>query len=137
MKIATDVFHHVQMFSPLHTAAASGQISVVRLLLELGVEVDAVNVHGNSALHIACLNGQDVVVSKLLEYEATVNSINNKGMVRKHFLICIFDLPECLCFPSLDKSSVCLFFGPRLYQTFFCGTKKIGSICCYFVKGQI
>ena len=70
-----------QMFSPLHTAAASGQISVVRLLLELGVEVDAVNVHGNSALHIACLNGQDVVVSKLLEYQATVNSINNKGMV--------------------------------------------------------
>ena len=69
------------MFTPLHAAAASGQISVVRLLLELGVEVDAVNAHGNSPLHISCLNGQDVVVSKLLEYSAQVNSVNNKGMV--------------------------------------------------------
>ena len=78
------------MFTPLHTAAASGQISVVRLLLELGVEVDAVNANGNSPLHIACLNGQDVVVSKLLEYQASVNSVNHKGMVSGFFLFKCF-----------------------------------------------
>lgn len=72
------------MYTPLHAAAASGQISVVRLLLEYGVEVDAVNIHGNTPLHIACLNGQDVVVSKLLEYSASPNSVNNKGMVRNY-----------------------------------------------------
>jgi serine/threonine-protein phosphatase 6 regulatory ankyrin repeat subunit B len=54
------------MYTPLHAASASGQVSVVKLLLELGVEFDAVNIHGNTALHIACLNGQDVVVSELL-----------------------------------------------------------------------
>lgn len=69
------------MYTPLHSAAASGQISVVSLLLDLGVEVDAVNMFGNTPLHIACLNGQDVVVNKLLEYSAAVNSVNNKGMV--------------------------------------------------------
>lgn len=71
-----------QMYTPLHAAASSGQISVVRLLLEYSVEVDAVNTYGNTPLHIACLNGQDVVVSKLLEYSANPNSVNNKGMVR-------------------------------------------------------
>lgn len=71
------------MYTPLHAASASGQISVVRLLLELGVEVDSVNIHGNSPLHIACLNGQDVVVSKLIEFSASVNAVNNMGMVSK------------------------------------------------------
>lgn len=71
-----------QMYTPLHAAAASGQISVVKLLLELGVEVDAVNIYGNTALHVACLNGQDIVVSKLLEFHAAVNAVNHKGMVR-------------------------------------------------------
>ena len=61
--------------------ASSGQVSVVKLLLELGVEVDAVNVHGNTALHIACLNGQDVVVTELIGYGASINSINHRGMV--------------------------------------------------------
>ena len=70
-----------QMYTPLHAAAASGQISVVKLLLELGVEVDAVNTFGNTALHVACLNGQDIVVSKLLEFHAAVNAVNHKGMV--------------------------------------------------------
>ena len=71
-----------QMYTPLHAASASGQISVVNLLLELGVEVDAVNSVGNTSLHVACLNGQDIVVNKLLDNGASINAVNNKGMVR-------------------------------------------------------
>ena len=78
----------VQMYTPLHAAAASGQISVVKLLLELGVEVDAVNIYGNTALHVACLNGQDIVVSKLLEFHAAINAVNHKGMVSVIGLFC-------------------------------------------------
>lgn len=69
------------MYTPLHTSAVSGQVNVVKLLLELGVEVDAVNAFGNTALHIACLNGQDMVLNELLSYNASLNSVNNKGMV--------------------------------------------------------
>ena len=71
----------VQMYTPLHAASASGQISVVKLLLDLGVEVDAVNVHGNTSLHIACLNGQDIVLSELLACTAQINAINCRGHV--------------------------------------------------------
>ena len=71
----------LQMYTPLHVSSASGQISVVKLLLEMGVEVDAVNSYGNASLHIACLNGQDVVVSELIAYGAGLNTANCKGQV--------------------------------------------------------
>ena len=70
-----------QMFTPLHAAAASGQISVVRLLLELGAEVDGLNVHDNTSLHVACLNGQDIVASELISYKSSLNALNRKGQV--------------------------------------------------------
>ena len=69
------------MYTPLHVASAGGQISVVKLLLDLGVEVDAVNAHGNTSLHIACLNGQDVVVRELVSYDAVMDAVNHKGQV--------------------------------------------------------
>lgn len=76
----------LQMYTPLHAAASSGQITVVKFLLEYQVEVDAVNVHGNTALHIACLNGQDPVVTELLQFGASINSVNHRGMVSNHSL---------------------------------------------------
>lgn len=78
----TDVFRCCcQMYTPLHASVTSGQVSVVKLLLELGVEVDAVNCYGNTALHVACLNSQDTVVNELLMFGASINAVNNKGLV--------------------------------------------------------
>ena len=71
-----------QLYTPLHAASASGQISMVKFLLENNAEVDAVNSLGNTCLHIACLNGQDVVVSELVAAGAQVNAVNGKGQVR-------------------------------------------------------
>lgn len=70
------------MYTPLHAACASGQISVVRQLLDLGVEVDAVSGHGNTSLHIACLNGQDMAASELIAHGASINAANQRGQVR-------------------------------------------------------
>ena len=55
---------------------------MVRLLLELGADVDAINDHGSTSLHVACLNGQDVVVSELIGHGAVVNALNYRGQVR-------------------------------------------------------
>ena len=73
----------LQLYTPLHAACASGQISVVRLLLEFGVELDAVTSHGNTSLHIVCLNGQDLVACELVANGATLDLPNNKGQVRR------------------------------------------------------
>ena len=80
----------VQMFTPLHSASASGQINVVRLLLDYGVEVDAVSCHGNTSLHIACLNGQDMVASELIAHGAAIDTPNNKGHVIIFYTFCDF-----------------------------------------------
>lgn len=106
----------VQMYTPLHAAAASGQISVVKLLLELGVEVDAVNIYGNTALHVACLNGQDIVVSKLLEFHAAVNAVNHKGMVSPLFagLGCLLNVN--LFVPHLCHNIVIIIMVVNLMQ---------------------
>jgi len=80
------------MFTPLHAASASGQINVVRLLLDYSVEVDAVSCHGNTSLHIACLNGQDMVASELIAHGAAVDTPNNSGHVRVSDILSV-----CLC----------------------------------------
>ena len=69
------------MYTPLHAACASGQISVVKMLLDMEVEVNAVNAYGNTSLHIACLNGQDVVVGELLAFNASIDVVNHAGQV--------------------------------------------------------
>ena len=69
------------MYTPLHAACSSGQLSVVRLLLDYSVEVDAVSAQGNTSLHIACLNGQDMVASELISHGASINARNHKGQV--------------------------------------------------------
>ena len=53
----------------------------MRMLLELGVDVDAVNAFGNTSLHVACLNGQNLVVSELIGHGAVVNALNHRGQV--------------------------------------------------------
>jgi len=69
------------MYTPLHAACASGQISVVRLLLDYGVEVDTPTAHGNTSLHVSCINGQDMSASELIAHGASINAVNNKGQV--------------------------------------------------------
>lgn len=49
------------------------------------LQIDEINVYGNTALHIACYNGQDAVVNELIDYGANVNQPNNSGFTPLHF----------------------------------------------------
>jgi ankyrin repeat protein len=75
------VLCHVQLYTPLHAAAASGSVNVVQILLESGAEVDAQNSYGNTPLHIACLNGHSNMCSELTYYGADINALNYRGQV--------------------------------------------------------
>ena len=80
--------------------AASNRLGVAQLLLESGADVDAINIHGNTALNIGCLNGLDIVVSKLIKFNAAVNDMNNRGMVSCHhrYLVDLFLITELMPF---------------------------------------
>jgi len=58
----------LQMFTPLHAAAAGGQTTVAKFLLEMNVDVNAVN----------CM---DIIVNDLLAYGASILVTNTKGQV--------------------------------------------------------
>jgi ankyrin repeat protein len=80
----------------LMVAADHGHLHLVRLLLEMGAEVNATTFHGATALQIAALRGHEEMVSMLLSSGAdssrrdndgftalmVASSVNNLGTVR-------------------------------------------------------
>ena len=85
------------MMTPLHAASASGCLSVIQHLLEMGADASAVDMEGNTPVHVACLNGQDVVLAAILSSAAAadatasattatlVNAMNKSGQTPLHF----------------------------------------------------
>lgn len=56
------------LYTPLHAAAASGNIECVHTLINAGADIEAKNVYGNTPLHIACLNGCPLVIKALMSH---------------------------------------------------------------------
>lgn len=54
------------LYTPLHAAAASGNVECMHTLIKAGADIEAKNVYGNTALHIACLNGYAHAVTELI-----------------------------------------------------------------------
>ena len=78
------------MMTPLHAASASGHLSVIQHLLEVGADASAVDMEGNTPVHDACLNGQDVVLAAILSSSnvstaTLVNAMNKAGQTPLHF----------------------------------------------------
>ncbi|XP_014223483.1 histone-lysine N-methyltransferase EHMT2 isoform X1 [Trichogramma pretiosum] len=61
----------------LHWSAYSGCSEITELLLDLGSDVNAVNVHGDTPLHIAARQDRYAVSVLLLSRGAKVNEVNN------------------------------------------------------------
>jgi hypothetical protein len=65
----------------------NGYIKIVKLLLELGVKVNAKDKDGNTALHIAAVrrgSGYVDILKILINAGANVNTANNKGITPMH-----------------------------------------------------
>ena len=70
--------------SPMHAAAAAGQVGAVKMLLDMGFDINTQNAQKSTPLHLACFNGQDVVVHELLEHGADTNIPNENGSTSLH-----------------------------------------------------
>jgi ankyrin repeat protein len=86
-RIVSDFFP-LQLYTPLHAAAAGGSVDVAQILVESGAEVDARNSYGNTPLHIACLNGHSSLCSELTYCGADINALNYRGQVIDKSLYC-------------------------------------------------
>lgn len=65
--------------TPLHTAAQTGSIDCIELLLDAGADVNAKNGDGSIPLHFACYNDHDneVAIEKLIKAGSDVNALDN------------------------------------------------------------
>ena len=67
-------------WTPLHHAAQSGHLNVVKLLLEHGANPNIQNNNGNTPLHLAARRDYCVIVRLLLEHGADPTIRNNNGI---------------------------------------------------------
>jgi peptidoglycan/LPS O-acetylase OafA/YrhL len=65
--------------APLLHAAATGQDEVVKLLIERGADLTAVDRDGSTALHAAAFLGHEKIVDELIRNHANVNVANSRG----------------------------------------------------------
>ena len=64
--------------TPLHLAAAAGQLEVCRLLLELGASIDATDDLGQKPIHAAAQNNYSEVVQLFLQQHPSLVMANTK-----------------------------------------------------------
>jgi hypothetical protein len=62
----------------LFTAAAHGQVGMVKLLLGMGMDANGLS-GGSTPLHVACAKGHDLVVQELMEHGARASSTDAAG----------------------------------------------------------
>ncbi|XP_058787056.1 uncharacterized protein LOC131661508 [Vicia villosa] len=85
----------------LHSAAATGQVEVVRKLLESFDIINLRDDHGNTALHVACYRGYLPVVEILIDASPLLAMlVNNHGDTLLHLAVAGFKSPG---FCRLDK----------------------------------
>lgn len=65
--------------TPLQSATSGGQVATVKLLLEKGADVDAVNAAGLTSLHVAASSGSEAIVALLWEHGAAVAPYDASG----------------------------------------------------------
>jgi len=71
--------NNAQRVRPLHSAVASRQVAIARLLIRHGADVNARQVGGFTPLHGAAQNGQLEMVQLLLEAGANINAEADNG----------------------------------------------------------
>lgn len=76
---------NVDLNTPLHVCCQNGNLTLIKLLVSKGAEINLENQFGNTPVHAACLKGDLACVSFLLDNGSTVDSVNHLKSTPLHF----------------------------------------------------
>lgn len=76
---------NVDLNTPLHVCCQNGNLTLIKLLVSKGAEINLENQFGNTPVHAACLKGDMACVSFLLDNGSTVDSVNHLKSTPLHF----------------------------------------------------
>lgn len=82
--------------SPLHIAAANGNVKCVLSLVEAGSVIDARNADGITPLHASCIANQHETAFALLQSQADIRIRSNDGSTAIHYASCNPSILEML-----------------------------------------
>jgi ankyrin repeat protein len=82
------------LYTPLHKSARWAHADILKLLLNHGASVNAVDKGGDTPLHKAARWGHDGILQLLLNHGAEVNAVNKEGYTPLHYAI--FQVPDIL-----------------------------------------
>jgi len=90
--------HDTSGWRPIHFAAKSDCLEIVKILIEKGAKIDAENNNEETALHIATANNFADIVKMLINEGANIDSENNKGDTALHIAAKhnFADIVDCL-----------------------------------------
>ncbi|XP_065883118.1 26S proteasome non-ATPase regulatory subunit 10-like [Dysidea avara] len=69
---------------PLHYAADGGHSETVKLLMELGADINVEDEAGSTPLHYAAQSGSEDVVKMIIEREADIHAVDNDKRTPLH-----------------------------------------------------
>ena len=71
--------------TPLHVACSLGRLEMVKLFIEIGMNVDACSMTGQTPLHEACIGGHYSVLKLLLSQVSDLDVVDSNGLSAAHY----------------------------------------------------
>jgi len=82
-----DIKDRIHENTPLHIAAAQGNLRLLNQLLDLGAQVNTPNNLGNVPLHTAAVSNHVGCVRELIKRGAVISETNKRGSTALHFAV--------------------------------------------------
>ena len=71
--------------TPLHVACSLGRLEMVKLFVDMGMNVDACSMTGQTPLHEACIGGHYSVLKLLLSRVSDLDVVDSNGLSAAHY----------------------------------------------------
>ena len=94
----------------LHIACSLGRLEMVQLFIEMGMDVDACSMAGQTPLHEACIGGHYRILQRLLSEVSDLDAVDSNGLSAAHYCALNGEV-KCLNLLCDQVSCTCMYMA--------------------------